>query len=454
MKPSSLLLLLLLGLTVSVTYATSDSCVAHADCPGYDPDAFCSNAVCLDSTCVDFRHDCPGHCDEAQKRCAECLDDTHCPDGTPCNVLSGRCEGCASDFDCPEDPWCEGGRWSCNPRSHRCQPNSPPCKGSETCRENTQTCSPSRPCRSDAGCNIMIAGRTGAFCPLEGEQVCDEESGLCIARPPACRPGQICDNDSQSCRECVADSDCTLLDASRPTFCQPPTVCAAETGRCIPSSHPTPCNRDESHRIEDCDEASRSCVMRACTHNDDCDDGNDCNGREMCLSNKCLRPHHKSRTCPGGETCSPDGTTCVPIDGERAAIGCAEEEECEVGLVCREHKCLPCRDNSECSDGVIENGEEICNASTGRCEANPDPCGDGSGRSLTPNGACVVAVTQDSTATKPEANSVVVSSITPVNVLIIIGLIGLIIVGILVVYVMFYDRKKKKKKKRKNRKRR
>ena len=77
-----------------------------------------------------------------------------------------------------------------------------------------------------------------------------------------------------------------------------------------------------------------------------CDDGNFCNGQEVCFSNFWCMEN------PAGDPCPP--------------------------LLCNDttDKCY-CNDTGQCDDGLWCNGQETCNVGTGKCSKPTSPCFDG-----------------------------------------------------------------------------
>jgi hypothetical protein len=103
-----------------------------------------------------------------------------------------------------------------------------------------------------------------------------------------------------------------------------------------------------------CDEASGSCTPALC----DADPGSTCASDADC---------DDGRACNGAETCSPDGSACLP----GTAVACAPSMWCEEpdGLC----HCPGGLSPDPCDDGVLCNGIERCAA--GLCVPGGDPCG-------------------------------------------------------------------------------
>ena len=118
---------------------------------------------------------------------------------------------------------------------------------------------------------------------------------------------------------------------------------------------------------------NNECVQ--CVVNEDCDDGNPCNGMESCQDETCV---------PSTDPCllTPEQDICQPADNEAgyvcARVECVTDGECDGETpFCANGTCVACLENSHCDDGAPCNGEETCNASN-ECEnGTPVLCGDG-----------------------------------------------------------------------------
>jgi hypothetical protein len=111
---------------------------------------------------------------------------------------------------------------------------------------------------------------------------------------------------------------------------------------------------------------------KPCSEDADCDDGDYCNGVEICLDEKCE---------PGTYPCGDDGLYC---NGEE--VGCDEDNDtcehsgspCPGHLACDEdnEECVEkeCETNEKCDDGQFCNGEETCE--NGLCQEGINPCTD------------------------------------------------------------------------------
>jgi hypothetical protein len=163
---------------------------------------------------------------------------------------------------------------------------------------------------------------------------------------------------------CRINSDC-----DNGVFCDGPELC--EAGRCRPGL-PVNCDDGVSCTADRCDEGTRLCVstpdnglcmapavcdlIRGCTtepcrDNSMCDNGDPCDGVEICQAGRCVVG--PPPVCNDGVPCTDD--QCVPGRG-----------------------CVNVPNNARCDDGTFCNGAETCNIMLGRCVAAPPvSCDDG-----------------------------------------------------------------------------
>ncbi|MBN1656404.1 MAG: hypothetical protein JXA30_21725 [Deltaproteobacteria bacterium] len=123
----------------------------------------------------------------------------------------------------------------------------------------------------------------------------------------------------------------------------------------------------------------------ACAKNSDCNDGDFCNGMEICSNGVC---QSGIRPCEG-EMCDENANRCY---------GCNTDADCDDGLYCNGNElcnanrcvagsrpcaapalcdeasdaCVSCLFDADCDDGAFCNGAEIC--VSGSCQDNVDPC--------------------------------------------------------------------------------
>ena len=132
---------------------------------------------------------------------------------------------------------------------------------------------------------------------------------------------------------------------------------------------------------------AEECVETSCMGSEDCDDGDACNGVEMCET---------FGACVAGEPAS-DGTTCERVDGSAGVcgggrcvpVGCGNSmvetgEECDDGMNgndldgCRDDCTFTCSEDADCDNGDPCDGSEACDADSHLCSDGPPlECTDG-----------------------------------------------------------------------------
>ena len=147
-----------------------------------------------------------------------------------------------------------------------------------------------------------------------------------------------------SAPDCTIDNDC-----DDGQYCNGAETCSA--GSCI-SGSPVNCNDGVACTADSCNEGSDSCDNTP--NNANCDDGQWCNGSETCDA---------ASGCLAG--------TAVNCDD---AIACTSDSCNEAS-----DSCNHAPDNGACSDGVFCNGVETCSASVGCQGGAAVDCNDGVG---------------------------------------------------------------------------
>jgi hypothetical protein len=197
----------------------------------------------------------------------------------------------------------------------------------------------------------------------------------------------------------VDHCDCnTNADCDDGVFCTGVETCHPEFG-CIAVSACPPMFVGCVERNATCDEANHACVD--VPHHELCDDGNACDGSEICdvSTGLCLEGTpldcDDSQFCNGVESCVPNlccfPAICLPglsPDDCKDQGGDFLEYRCESGpppncndnVLCTIdscsaalNRCLNQPNHSVCSDGLYCNGTEKCVAGVG-CRPGPRPC--------------------------------------------------------------------------------
>ena len=327
---------------------------------------------------------------------AECLTDPDCDDGVDCTddaCVVGSCVFTANDANCPDDGLFCTGTEVCDSVLD-CLSTGDPCPVTEFCNEGTDTCDEclvNGDCFDGVGCtdDACVSGSCvstandancpddGAFC--NGTESCDAVLD-CVSSGDPCGAGELCNETTDTCDECLVDGDCadsvgctedacvggscvfTPNDANCPDdglycngteFCDPLQDCSATGNPCFPQI---------------CDEASDSCT--GCTTNEECDDGNVCTD-DVCSAGICEYTANTA-SCDDGLYCT--GTEAC-VDGSCVSSG----DPCSPPLLCSESltSCVECLTAADCGDGNVCT-DDICDV-TGTCD-NPNntaPCDDG-----------------------------------------------------------------------------
>ena len=147
----------------------------------------------------------------------------------------------------------------------------------------------------------------------------------------SCRPGMYCRRSSGDCVYCLSAEDCQQ---DKGEVCRVDGTCGDPDG-CLNDKECEPllCRRDTGECVE-------------CLKNSDCPETKICDlGASYC------------RSCKGTQDCG--GAQCT--NGVCESIGeCTTSGDCH-GKACYQSKCVPCLDDSFCSD------VEICDTATGHC---------------------------------------------------------------------------------------
>lgn len=228
------------------------------------------------------------------------------------------------------------------------------------------------PCDKDADCN------DGLFC--NGVEHCAFQTtatgGVCMGgTPPVCDDGVGC--TANECKEQPGGYTCLYKphdqDCDDGDQCNGKEVCDPVRG-CLPGKK---LNCDDGIAC-----TSDTCVKGMCVNkpvDSLCSDGNVCNGAEICNRNKGCTPGTPlvcgdNLFCNGVELCDPVAG-CLP----GTPVNCSHLSGVCVTGICDEQidACVaqPAGDNTPCSDGLYCNGAEVCLG--GQCVGgNPVDCND------------------------------------------------------------------------------
>lgn len=305
-----------------------------------------------------------------------CVDDASCDDAVACtwdqcDVDTGDCFNTPLDDACDDGFFCNGVEWCDRDFGCRTAP-APSCDDGVDC--TVDYC--------DSGVDDCVNEPWDEYCSndlfCDGDEVCDPVAGCRPGVPVDCDDGQdctvdTCDEEDWRCIHTTADDAC-----DDGQFCNGMEMCDFDAG-CM--NGPVPCPDSL------CRESDDRCVD--CMSDDDCSDGAYCNGAERCNTfGQCV-----SGTYPCGTSlCRESDDACVECvadqdcdDGEfcNGVEFCGEDGSCEMGAgpcgdaLCRESddRCVECLSDDHCEDDEFCNGREMCN-SAGICVEGLNPCGD------------------------------------------------------------------------------
>ena len=196
---------------------------------------------------------------------------------------------------------------------------------------------------------------------------------------------------------CSADSEC-----DDGLFCNGVETC--QSGVCVPGT-PVDCSSlNDQCNVGVCEETSDSCVTQPANEGSSCEDGLFCNVGETCQAGSCAGG--SARVCSDGNSCTIDSCSeaagsCVNTSVQDGTL-CEDGQFCTLNTVCTtgvcgggtprdcsdpvsctvdscdeaSNSCVNNPDNSLCSDGLVCNGVEICDALLDCQAGTPVVCND------------------------------------------------------------------------------
>ncbi|TFH25223.1 MAG: hypothetical protein E4H03_01420 [Myxococcales bacterium] len=354
----------------------SESCDGEAGClAGPTPD--CDDGV---ACTVDF-------CDAAGDGCRAIAIDGDCDDGLFCNGAEvcdagagcqpGTAPDLADGVACTVDA-CDDASASIvhTPDNTSCD-DGEFCNGVERCDATADctagdavVCNDGVDCTNDVcdesvdGCEAVASDALcddGLFC--NGAESCDAGGGCQPGPLPDCEDGvvctvDLCDASIDGCLSVGADAACDDGD-----FCNGLEVCDVADG-CRPGTAPdiddgVPCTVDE------CDEATDTFVHTPVDAL--CEDGEFCNGVETCDATTGCEPAG-AIDCNDGVGCTTDlcdeaGDVCEHLPTDVVCddrVSCNGAETCDAGQGCVVGAPLDCDDGVECTIDVCDGQADAC----------------------------------------------------------------------------------------------
>jgi MYXO-CTERM domain-containing protein len=383
--------------------AAADACGADGQCDGQGAcRSFAKpQTLCLDSKCVDEKHEDPARACNGSGKCVDAAD-VACERGYLCKA--GAClTTCTTTADCDATAGfeCTGGL---------CQvPQAGACQVDLDCA--TGHCSDHVCCDTACGqkCNSCLKEETGVdtgtCAPIPADQ---DPANECPDNPntsgdPACGPDGSCDGVG-NCRSfakpstACGETSC-VDDVITGKLCNGEGICADDSITCAPylcgdtAACSSDCQKDQDCHLPDQDGyvgAFCNIVNNIGTCTDKLTDGSPCERKEACQSGFCTDGLCCNKGCDGQcEACGEKGAEgkCVPVlgdpRGERAV--CPEapaDEPCQAascngkvgdhcaGFATSKVKCQDPR----CEDGQAT-GQGLCDGDGNCGVAAPVECG-------------------------------------------------------------------------------
>ena len=294
----------------------------------------CDDGVlCTQDTCLALPREDGGGCQHQPAVGLECDDLNLCTEDDQCNE-DGKCSGaaieCADEDPCTDD--------QCNPA-----------EGCYTLPNSGGACDDSDPCTLDGKC----------------------QNGQCQTGPPVdCDDGIDCTQDwCGEDGECLHQADDLVCEDGE--FCNGAEFCdvAADCQEGLP---PEGLDDELDCTLDECDE--EGATITHLPQHDLCDDGNLCNGSEVCWPDSGCQAG-QAMVCDDLDCCTDD--SCDPVDGcgfDLQYDGC---KQCTADADCL----VECPDGKEPDDpasGLCNPGDDLC--ATWYCSLTVADCGDGVGK--------------------------------------------------------------------------
>src|SRR5438132_623628 len=212
-------------------------------------------------------------------------------------------------------------------------------------------------CKSTAKQVDLCSGVTCTAGACHSAGVCNPATGFCSA-PAALADGTSC-SDGNACN---GDEVCTA------------GVCAAKPGTAVPCDRPPACHNADG---ASCAPATGECSYPAVADGTPCDDGNLCNGHEVCTAGFCAAKPGTAVTCNVPPAChTATGATCSAATGQCSYPNLAEDTACDDADLCNGHEvCTAGVCGSKPGTAVTCDSPPACHTATGAtCNAATGQC--------------------------------------------------------------------------------
>ena len=217
-----------------------------------------------------------------------CATDLECDDGLPCTQdscgVEQTCRHITLDERCEDGLFCVAGRGCVSTRS---------CTGDADCDDTFD-------------CTIDTCGVGGICSHTALNERCSDPTPMCVVGE-----GCIADDRCNSAADCDDDVPCTMDSCTVDRECRNTAMNDSCTGA-----------------DEVCHPSAGCIVIQPCENNAQCDDGNFCNGAEVCSAEFGCSPPEAPRVCDDSDDCTVDSCDatadqCVfACDTTRAECNC------------------------------------------------------------------------------------------------------------------------------------
>jgi len=374
---------------------TNDACLGGGICQNANNTSPCSdglfctlNDVCSGGVCVGGGDPCPGEfCNETTNTCVDCFVHADCNDGNVCTtdtcnagacVLTNNTSACNDGQFCTLTDVCSGGV---------CVGSGIPCPG-QLCNETNDTCVN---CLSDADCNdanvctndVCVSGTcqlTNNTAPCDDGLFCTAvdtcSGGVCVGSGDPC-PGQMCNETTNVCANCLVDTDCgdgnvctddtcvsgACQHTNNVVSCNDGNICTI-TDRCangVCAGTPVDCSALDTDCVSGiCNATTGQCQAVNVNEGGPCDDGDLCTATDTCAAGLC---DGSPVDCSGLNSFCRVGS-CNPANGACQSSPINEGTACNDGNICTSSDactggfcigtlmpgCDPCSTAADCDD--------------------------------------------------------------------------------------------------------